>query len=92
VSADKLDERVKQVMGEIRCPYPRPSHEHDELDCRVCALERRIRAALDEAVAEERKELFGIMSKAQHVSPCTVRRPCLRCEILAALDARKAKP
>jgi len=51
MSIDKLDEAVKRVMGEILCPYPRPSHEHDELDCRVCALERRVRAALDEAVA-----------------------------------------
>jgi hypothetical protein len=51
-----FDERAGYVLGELRCRVPQPSHEHDDSDCRACALEYRVRTALREAVAERDKE------------------------------------
>jgi hypothetical protein len=81
VSADKLDEIARRVTT-----YPVGQDERW-----LSNLHGQVRAALDEAVAEERKAMREIVQEAfDHPNegwPAKLER-----QILAALAAREAKP
>ena len=82
MSADKLDETAERLANTVY-GLPRTAGWHGAR----CV----IRAALDEAVAEERRALREIVQRYAHNDhDVSTRAVCL--EIIAALAAREAKP